>query len=169
MTDAPFHRAPLTLTFRSIPEIAGLVIYARRLSMREIKWVSGLEEAGTGDRITSLCAMLAGSPLAGEGMEDVERKPVIKRWNYCDDDSDEPLPITEATLSDVLDPGVVNEVATAVVRRSMRVSPPLPEPSSDGTPSETSSAPASSPDSMPSMPMVTLPASSTDLAEVPPS
>lgn len=164
MTDAPFHRAPLKLTFKSVPELEGLIVHARRLSMREIKWVSGLEAAGVGDRITALCALLAGGALSGEGMESIERKPVFTSWNYCDEGSDEPLPLTETTLFDVLDPGVIEEVSSSVIRRSMRVSPPLPEPSADGTPL------ATSPDSEPSMTMTTLTAeSNTDQAGVPQS
>lgn len=115
-----YQRPPLDITFDS-PELEGLVVYARRLTVAESRTLMAKrEEATQAERDQTIEKIVAGA---------------VHSWNYRNEQGDAVEPTAENLDSEV-DAGLVSELVDALLRKSNRVAPPLPKPSDSGSPSE---------------------------------
>lgn len=114
-----FRRQPAKLDFDS-PELAGLDVRARRLSVREIRDIQTPPEDSTrAERERFLEGVLVDA---------------VESWNYFDGEG-ELVPLEVDALDERVDPAVIGEVIDALIKASTRVAPPLPRRSDAGTPS----------------------------------
>lgn len=115
-----FQRPPLKLVFES-PELDGLVVRSRRLTVAEVRTITTRDEGSVrGERERTIEEILASA---------------IRSWNYHDEDGEAVEPTAE-NLDSRVDPGLIGEIVSELVAASSRVAPPLPKPSDDGSPSE---------------------------------
>jgi hypothetical protein len=117
-----YQRPTLKLVFTD-PEMDGLEVRARRLSIGELLHITSLasdENAGTDDMLAALAAALLS-------------------WNLEDADG-APVPLTADGLKgqDYL---LLEEIKKALIEASWAVPPPLSTPSTDGTPALEASIP----------------------------
>jgi hypothetical protein len=123
-----YQRSTLKLVFAD-PELAGLEVKARRLTVRELLELSKMRTVDP-DNVDAMEHLLhTATVMSG----------VLLAWNLADDDGN-PVPLSADTLADQ-DPDLLTAIIGAVTAASVGVSPPLPQPSADGVPSPELSLP----------------------------
>lgn len=122
-----YQRSTLKLVFDD-PDLEGLEVKARRLTIREILEVSKLRDS------IDLTADDALEQV--EALATVLSKPLLA-WNLevepADGEDPVPVELTPAALVD-MDLAFLLAVTSALMAASVRVAPPLPRPSDDGGP-----------------------------------
>lgn len=111
-----YRRLPLRVTFEE-SELEGLVVRARRLTVAEVRDLVEPPGGSRAERERHVCEILAGA---------------IREWNYEDDDGT-PVEPTAENLDTRVDRVVIDALVDELLKASTRASPPLPQPSDDGS------------------------------------
>jgi hypothetical protein len=148
-----FEIALLKLTFDEASEFHGLEVRAKRLSIAGLLEIIGLR---TNDDLTGVEKLEKTAELLAKG---------LKSWNLEEDGV--PVPVSVESLL-AQPPNFVSDVTTAWMGAGSAVSPPLPQPSTDGEQSLEASIPMEP--VSPSLPNSPEPDSSTDSSsDIPPT